>query len=408
MIPPHGVRRPICMIVHAYYEEDSRVRREAETLVAQGRPVDVFALRRPGAERLATLDGVRVHRLDVQRHQGAGLGTYLLEYLAFLVRASWAATRSHRRRRYGLVHIHSLPDFLVFAGLPLRLMGVPIVLDLHEAMPEFFRMRFPRASQPVFQRLLLWQERLSIGLASAVITVNDALADRLVRLGVRRDKVTVIMNSPSRARFDPAAYPAREFRADGLLRMVYAGALTPIYELDVVVAAMARLRALRPDLRALLDVYGRGDARDELEALVAELGLSDSVTFHGRIPLEDVPAAIARADLGIAPTRRDRFTDLSLSTKIFECAAMAKPIVASRLPMVERVFPPGAIRCYEPGDPDDLARVILAVIDDSEGRIDATRQASVAVGEHSWEREAERLVALVDRVAMADSVSSPS
>src|SRR4029078_2099231 len=76
-------RRPAAMIVHAYYEEDSRVRREAESLVARGRPVDVFALRRPGDQPIRGVDGVRVHRLDVQRHQGAGLGIYLREYLAF-------------------------------------------------------------------------------------------------------------------------------------------------------------------------------------------------------------------------------------------------------------------------------------------------------------------------------------
>jgi len=72
-------RRPVAMIVHAYYEEDPRVRREAEAVVASGRDVDVFALRREGYEREGWLDGVRVRRLDVQRHQGAVIGTCLLE-----------------------------------------------------------------------------------------------------------------------------------------------------------------------------------------------------------------------------------------------------------------------------------------------------------------------------------------
>ena len=94
-------RRPICMIVHAYYEEDARVRREAETLVAAGWEVDVFGLRRPGEEPAGIVAGVNLHRLPVGRHQGAGLFVYLAEYGAFLLRAMWAATRAHRRRRYG-------------------------------------------------------------------------------------------------------------------------------------------------------------------------------------------------------------------------------------------------------------------------------------------------------------------
>jgi glycosyltransferase involved in cell wall biosynthesis len=393
-----SARRPVCMIVHAYYEEDSRVRREAESLVARGRPVDVFSLRRDGDAPTGVVDGVHVHRLDVQRHQGASLPVYLREYLAFLVRASWAATRASRRRRYAVVQVHSLPDFLVFAGLPLRLLGVPLVLDLHEAMPEFFRMRFPGASRPAAHRLLLIQERLSIGLASAVLTVNDALAGRLVELGVAADKITVLLNSPSLARFDPAAHPHRDFRADGTLRLVYTGALTPIYELDVAVTAVANLRDSRPDLPVVLHIYGRGDSEPALRSLATELGVTDRVRFHGRIPIEDVPAAIAAADIGLAPTRRDPFTDFSLSTKIFEYGAMGKPAVASRLPMVERTFPAGSVVAYEAGDAAALANAVLALVDDPSARDRAVTATLDRVRELSWEREADKLARLIDRL----------
>jgi hypothetical protein len=227
------------MLVHAYYEEDPRVRREAEAVLASGRDVDVFALRPANLPATGTVAGVRVHRLDVQRHQGAGVVTYLAEYLDFLVRAAAALTRAHRRRRYALVQVHSLPDFLAFAALPLRLTGIPLVLDLHEAMPEFFRVRFPRASNPVAHALLELQERASIGIASAVVTVNEALVDRLVDLGVPPAKVHLVRNSPSLQRFDPSAYPRRAFAEDGSLRLVYAGALSATYEIDVAIEALA-------------------------------------------------------------------------------------------------------------------------------------------------------------------------
>jgi glycosyltransferase involved in cell wall biosynthesis len=385
-------RRPVCMIVHAYYEEDSRVRREAESLVARGRPVDVFSLRRDGDAPTGIVDGVRVHRLGVQRHQGASLPVYL----AFLVRASWAATRASRRRHYAVVQVHSLPDFLVFAGLPLRLLGVPLVLDLHEAMPEFFRMRFPGASRPAVHRLLLIQERLSIGVASAVVTVNEALAGRLVDLGVAADKITVLLNSPSLARFDAVAHPRREFRSDGTVRLVYAGAVTPIYELDVAVTAVARLKDRRPDLPIVLDVYGRGDSEPALRSLATDLGVEDRVRFHGRIPIEDVPAAIAAADIGLAPTRRDPFTDFSLSTKIFEYGAMGKPAVASRLPMVERTFPAGSVVAYDAGDAEALADAVLGLVDDPSARDRAVTMTLDRVRELSWEREADKLARLID------------
>lgn len=387
------------MIVHSYYDEDSRVRREAESLVAAGRTVDVFALRRPEDPMSGELGGVAVNRLDVQRHQGAGIGTYLREYVSFMTRSGWAVARAHRRRHYGLVQVHTIPDFLVVAALPLRLVGVPLVIDLHEAMPEFFRSRFPKASSPLAHRLLRLQERASIGLASAAITVNEAMRERLVGLGVTPAKVTVVVNSPSLDRFDPALHPVRRFAEDGAVRLVYAGALTPTYEVDVAIDAIARLRSTRPELDVRLDVYGRGDLSGPLVERSAELALDERVTFHGRIPIDDVPAAVARADIGLAPTRRDPFTDISLSTKVFEYAAMRKPVIASRLPMIERTFPPGSVRAYEPGSSESMAAEILAIVDDPLAREAAVERTFAIVREHSWEREAERYIALVERLA---------
>jgi len=393
-----GTARPVLMIVHSYYEEDPRVRREAESLVAAGRTVVVLGLRRPGGPSTSEIDGVRIHHLDVQRHQGAGLGVYLREYVSFLVRAMFAAVRLHRRERFGLVQVHSLPDFLVFAALPLRLAGVPVLLDLHEAMPEFFRSRFPGASNPLAHRLLLLQERLSTAVATAVITVNPAMRDRLVRLGVPAGKAGVVVNSPSLGRFDIAAHRRRAFREDGRLLLVYTGALTPTYELDVAVVAVARIAETRPDLDVAFEVYGRGDSGPALAAQAVDLGIADRVTFHGRIAIEDVPAAVAEADIGLAPTRHDRFTDMSLSTKVFEYAAMGKPVVASRLPMVEATFPPGTVAAYEPGDAAAMADAILAFADDAAAREAAVAHTAEIVKAASWEHESKGYLALVERL----------
>jgi len=400
-----GPRRPVAMLTHSYYEEDPRVRREAEALVAAGRDVDVYSLRRPDDPPDGELDGVRIRRIDVQRHQGAGVATYVREYLAFLVRAGWAISRAQRRRHYALVQVHTMPDFLAFAGLPLRLAGVPLLIDLHEAMPEFFPIRFPRAASPLARRMLRLQERMSIAIANHAITVNDALRDRLVGLGIRPTKVSVVPNHPSLRRFDPAAVADRAFMADGTLRLVYAGAVTPVYELDVVVETVARLADRRPDLRISFDIYGRGDSEDTLRALVAARDLGDRVVFHGRIPFEAVPAAIATGDIGLAPTRLDSYTLFSLSTKIFEYAAMRRPVVATRLPLVERTFGEGTVATYAAGDAAGFAAAIENLVDhpvERDARVEATHARVV---ELAWERTVTGYLAVVEGVA-ADGLSS--
>jgi glycosyltransferase involved in cell wall biosynthesis len=274
-------------------------------------------------------------------------------------------------------------------------------------MPEFFRSRFPRAASPVVYRLLRLQERLSIALATAVITVNPAMRERLVNLGVASDKVAVVANSPSLVRFDPARYEVRPFAADGTIRLVYAGALTPTYELDVALDALASIRRARPDLDVRFDVFGRGDAAERLVTQATQLGIEEHVTFHGRIPIEDVPAAVARADIGLAPTRHDPFTDVSLSTKVFEYAAMGKPVVASRLPMVERTFPADSVATYDPGDSSSMAAAILSFVEDEAGRKAAVARTAEVVRASAWESEAERYIALVDRLTGEQPTGEP-
>ena len=120
---------------------------------------------------------------------------------------------------------------------------------------------------------------------------------------------------------------------------------------------------------------------------------------HGRIPIEDVPAAIARSDVGLATTRLDAFTAASLSTKIFEYAAMAKPVVAARLPLVEGTFPPDAVRRYEPGKAESLADQLLALLDEPAAREAAVAAAHAIVTERSWDHDAPAYLELLERFA---------
>ena len=130
------------------------------------------------------------------------------------------------------------------------------------------------------------------------------------------------------------------------------------------------------------------------------LGLDERVTFHGRIPIEDVPAAVARADIGVAPTRRDPFTDVSLSTKVFEYArdGQAGRRVAPADGRAD--VPAGLGRDLRPGRrrlrwprrscPSSTTRLRASA---------AVARTAEVVQASAWEREAIGYVALVDRLA---------
>ncbi len=138
------VRPRHCMVVYAYYPlTETRVQREAEALVDAGYAVDVICLRDQSEQMRERYRGVEVHRLPVGIDK-ASLGHQFLSYVRFCVLAAGHLARLQRQRPYDTVQVHNLPDFLVFSAIVPKLKGVPVLLDLHDLMPEFFASRFAR------------------------------------------------------------------------------------------------------------------------------------------------------------------------------------------------------------------------------------------------------------------------
>src|SRR5262249_20787478 len=110
-------RRKICMVAHTGYESDNRVRRYAEALVKRDDQVDVIALAEGNAHVGADqINGVNLYRIQHRNHNERHKWTYLWRLLRFSCSANLFLTRRHDRVRYDLIHVHNVPDFLVFTA----------------------------------------------------------------------------------------------------------------------------------------------------------------------------------------------------------------------------------------------------------------------------------------------------
>lgn len=386
----------LALVVHSYVDEDPRVRRAARAAVAAGWDVSMISLQRDGDPARGELDGARLYRQPVQRNQGAGISTYVAEYGRFAVLAARELLRIDRERPIDVVHVNSVPDWLVFAAVPLRRRHrIGLILDLHEASPELFRMRFARSSRSLLTRIaaralvsiVSFAERRSIAIADRVFVTAPRLRDRLTEIAPQRgDAVEVLLNVPETQRFAAAAANDRTWMADGTLRLVYTGALTPIYEVDVIIRAVALLRSSPALLPVHLVVAGRGDQEPALRALAAELGVADAVEFIGRVPFEGVPALIRGADIALAPTRLDEFTDLSISNKVFEGMASGRLVLGTRLKTLDDLVPEESVARYASGSPAEAAAVIRRLVADPVERVSRIESGLAAIrGGLSWE-----------------------
>jgi glycosyltransferase involved in cell wall biosynthesis len=394
---PGDVSR-IAIVVHAIYPGDPRIRRQADVLLAAGHEVDVFCLRLPG-EAAEEADGpMRIVRLPVNRAFGS-LAGHLAEYLAFAGLAAVRLAAEHRRRRYRLAQVATVPDFLAFAAAPMRLAGVPLLLDLHEDMPEFFRDRF---SHPLMRPLLpvvTASARAAAGFATELITVHEPLRQLSIRRGVPAEQIHVVMNSPDQRLFDPSRHARRPFLHDGELRLIHHSNLQRIYGLDLAVEAVAELDPLALPHR--LDVYGDGPFRPVVEAAIARTGTGDRVHLHGRVPIDDLPALLAGADIGLVPSRPDPYMAYSLSTKLLEYAVMGVPVIASDLATFRAHLAAAAIRYVPGGDPTALAAAIRDLAADPQAAAQQGAEAQRQVAAYDWQEQAGRYLAIVERLIAA-------
>lgn len=384
-----------CMIVHAYYPiGEPRVQREAEALVDNHFQVDVICLCQPGEPRHAVVNDVNVYRLPVHRHKGKGLGVQFLEYWAFFFIAAWRLITLYSQRRYNVIQVHNLPDFLVFAALVPRLLGARIILDLHDLMPEFYASRFQASMKPWQESLIRWQEHVSCRFADHVITVTEPWRQTLIQRGVPPAKCSVVMNVADTRLFrrDKVSAPRAE---DGRFHLFYHGTLARRYGIDLALLALNQLRCEMPDL--YLTIHGRGEYLGELQTLARDLGLGESVHFStGYVPMEELPALIATADLGLIPYRRDVFTDGILPTKLMEYAALGVPAIAARTLAIEAYFDESMVQFINPGDLDDLTRCIRELYHDR-SRLAALSKNTLQFNQrYNWMVQSADYVKLVD------------
>jgi len=177
--PTHRQEKRALVVAYTEYPYDPRVRQEARILVSDGYQVHVVAVRAASESSPDHPDGVHLYELPLTIRRG-GKARYVYQYVLFFLMSTVLMLKLFLRVRFTLVHVHSLPDFQVFSALPFKLARVPILLDLHEAMPELLIARFHKTKESIWFRLACLVERLSCRFADHVIAANDGIRDAII------------------------------------------------------------------------------------------------------------------------------------------------------------------------------------------------------------------------------------
>jgi glycosyltransferase involved in cell wall biosynthesis len=388
------VQRPkrVCMITYSFYESDNRVTRYAEALAARGDHVDILALRRsPSLPKQEVIEGVNVHRLQnrfgkTERSKFA----YMWPLVRFLGHTCWWLTHQNLRLRYDLLHIHNMPDFLVYAAWYPRLTGARIILDIHDIVPEFYSSKFSGGKPSLTTSILKLIERRSAQFAHHVIVSNHLWWEKYRQRTRTESKCSVFINNVDTRVFQPQP----RTRTDDRIIIIFPGGLQWHQGLDIALRAFQKVSAELP--QAEFHIYGDGNMKGSLISLAAELGFNGKVKFFDPVGVRQVARIMANADLGVVPKRADSFGNEAYSTKIMEFMSLGIPVVVSKTKIDQYYFNDSVVRFFESGNSDALATAMLTVLKDPELRKRMTANASAYSEIHSWKLRKSDYLKIVD------------
>ena len=386
----------VCMLAYTFYESDGRVMRYAETLAQEGMDVESIVLRKEQQSVEEVLNGVRVVRVQRREKNESGKFGYLWRILKFFFVSMLEITRRHLKQPFDVIHVHSVPDFEVFAAWVPKLLGARVILDIHDILPEFYAAKFNVGENSLVVRALKLVERLSGAFSDHVIAANDLWLSKLTQRSVRAEKCSSFINYPDMSLFNPELRSRGE---DGKFIMIYPGSLNWHQGLDLGIRAFALASPQAPGME--FHIFGEGSAKPELARLIDELGLQEQVFLRPSMPIRQIASVMADADLGIVPKRDDSFGGEAFSTKILEFMALGTPIVVASTRIDKHYFDDSLVRFFAPGDERDLARQMLDSYRDRERSRRLSQNALDYAKKMSWANKRNEYMQIVSRLAGA-------
>jgi glycosyltransferase involved in cell wall biosynthesis len=272
-----------------------------------------------------------------------------------------------------------------------RRLGMPLVVEFNDVAGQsgVRRHRFARLARRL--------EAFVLRQADAAIVVTSYLRDELCARGMDADRIAVIANGVDARCFRPeidGRSVRRRFGIDDAECVVgFCGAMSSWYRLDEVVTAFAAAFAGRPRMRLLL--IGDGPEREAVQRRIDEAACGEQVVIGARVPHEAVPEHLAAFDIALIPHCNAHGSPV----KLFEYLGMAKPVVAVRTAGVtDIVTHEREALLADAGDLRGVMACVARLADDRAGaQAMARRGYQRVLAHHTWQRNAERTFAVLER-----------
>jgi len=351
----------ICIVYQGEFPRAERIEKFAKTLATAGH--EVFLLcNNYGAfgaseERFGDVHTVRVIPTWSSRRVNK-----ILKFPIFL-NPLWLfwLIRVVRRFHIDVLQVIDVPLSIGVLAVG-RMFKIPVVFDMWENYPEALRgWGKSEWTTRLFKNHHVARivERWVTPRVDHVFTVVEEQRNRLISLGVRPDRVSVVTNA-----IDPDLFASLPLRDDLPLdsapdayRLLFVGAITVERGLDDIIRALPLVRPHIPGVR--LYIGGAGNDETRLRRIAEHENVQDIVHFLGWIAFDQIRSYIQKADLCLVPHVYNDFINTTIPNKLFQYMALAKPVLVSHAKPLARVVRESSCGfVFQSGDPLDAAEKI--------------------------------------------------
>ncbi|HNP48603.1 MAG TPA: glycosyltransferase family 4 protein [Bacteroidia bacterium] len=285
----------------------------AVALQYAGYPTGIFSLSQPQE------DWYSVHGIQLLSNSGFEKKQF---YSSDILKLKYLLNRSHVHKaiqqfKPDLVHAHYLTSY----GSLGRMSGFhPLIVSAWGSD----LLDFPQRSY--FHRKLI---RMNLHAADKRIASSVILADE-IRKTFKMD-CEVIPFGIDVNRFVPSSGDQSNANEEIVIGTIKS--LEPVYCLDVLIRAFAKVKKQNPEKKLKLMLVGDGSLETHLRNLVKELNLTDETQFAGKVKYDEVHRYHQQIDIFVNISERESF-----GVSVLEASASGKPVIVSKAQGLKEVF----------------------------------------------------------------------
>ena len=386
----------IGMILDSTFPPDPRVENEAISLVQNGFNVFLFCLKYADEPEYEVLNGIHVKRYPSnQIEYKLSALAYTIPVYSFLMRRKIAHFIASNK--ITALHVHDIRiAAAVFAANKKH--QLPIVLDLHDNMPEVMKLyphlqKFP-GKYIISPRKWKQKEAQFIVKAHKVITVSPHFVKNLEDRFPREAPKFVLVPNTIRASFFEN-FTIKESllnKYENNFVLLYLGDTHLRRGLQTAISAVNLLKESLPEIK--LVIVGKNTTDVVLKRQVADLKLENFVDFEGWQEVSLFQSYITASDVCISPLHRNLQHDVAYANKIFQYMSLGKPLLVSNATaqkeLVERTNS-GLVHLEQ--NVDDFSEKVKELYNNPSLRSTLGTHGEVFIkNEFSWEHVAKALI----------------